>query len=157
MLHVLCFGNRLHGDDGVGPMVASHLLDENLPTQMKVFDCGVAGLNALPFFSGCSYVLMIDAYDLGEAAGSWRYLDVDEVINLDNQVEDHNGGLSYLLNAVKALVEPCPELALIGVQIESVRSFHPELSSPVENAIDTVKKEVLRVVQCRSHAVSAHE
>ncbi|WP_104402589.1 hydrogenase maturation protease [Vibrio penaeicida] len=157
MLHVLCFGNRLHGDDGVGPMVASHLLDENLPTQMKVFDCGVVGLNALPFFSGCSYVLMIDAYDLGDAAGSWRYLDVNEVINIDNQVEDHNGGLSYLLNAVKVLVEPCPELALIGVQIESVRSFHPELSASVESAIDTVKKEVLRVAYCRSQTARNHE
>ncbi len=157
MLHVLCFGNQLHGDDGVGPRIASSLLGETLPAQMKVFDCGVAGLNALPFFTDCDYVLMIDACDLGDVAGSWRYIDVNELAHQEINFEDHGGGLSYLLNAVQAIVEPSPALELIGVQIESVKSFHPELSPSVENAVDTVTKEVLRVAHCWPHAVNDHE
>ncbi len=43
MLHILCFGNSLHGDDGVGPALASRLQAIVLPDDVRVFNAGVMG------------------------------------------------------------------------------------------------------------------
>ena len=54
MLHIICFGNLWRGDDGFGIHVFRELNKGCvLPKHVKVFEGGVAGLQALPYFEDC--------------------------------------------------------------------------------------------------------
>ena len=62
MQHIICFGNLWQGDDGFGIHVFRRLKEGCvLPRQVKVFEGGVAGLQALPYFEGCRKAIVVDA------------------------------------------------------------------------------------------------
>ncbi|KXF80604.1 hydrogenase maturation protease [Enterovibrio coralii] len=63
-LRILCFGNSLHSDDGIGSAVALRLRYAGLPESVEVFDVGITGLNAMPLFQNCERVLIVDAADM---------------------------------------------------------------------------------------------
>ena len=70
-VHVVCFGNSWHGDDGFGSRVFHHLRELGaLPRGVELFDAGIAGLNALPYFEDCAKAVMVDALSVGGPAGS---------------------------------------------------------------------------------------
>ena len=72
MLHIVCFGNLWQGDDGFGIHVFRRLCEMRLPSQVKVFDAGTAGLSALEYFENCRKVVIVDAMKSGAPAGRVR-------------------------------------------------------------------------------------
>ncbi|WP_434358790.1 hydrogenase maturation protease [Parasalinivibrio latis] len=151
MLHILCFGNSLHGDDGVGPAVAARLQATALPDGARVFDAGVMGLNAMPLFENCSHVLLIDAMDIGLEPGQWGFIEADTSFSGLSGI--HGGGVGYLLQAVTSVVSPVPEIAVLGIQIEKVGGFNPVLSDAVTASLDSVTASVTELAgNYQSHA-----
>ena len=49
--HIICFGNALHGDDGFGPTVYTHLGETALPPGVRLFCADTAGVGALALAS----------------------------------------------------------------------------------------------------------
>ena len=45
-IHVICFGNELHGDDGFGPAVHARLAAAPLPGHVRLLRADIAGLVA---------------------------------------------------------------------------------------------------------------
>ena len=79
-LLVLGLGNLLCGDDGVGAVAASMLLDEwDPPDGAKVLDGGTLGLALLPYLEDADDVILLDAILADAPAGSLVRLMGDDV------------------------------------------------------------------------------
>ncbi|MDD1780697.1 hydrogenase maturation protease [Enterovibrio sp. ZSDZ35] len=140
-LRILCFGNTLHSDDGIGAAVALRLREQMLPKEVEVHDVGLLGLNALPLFKQTMSVLVVDAADVGLSPGHFKFLSPEQLNHVD--VADHMGGVGYLLQAVNALITPLPQLDVFAIQPAVCKSFSPVLSKEAESSLDAVVEAII--------------
>lgn len=148
VLRILCFGNTLHSDDGIGSAVALRLEDETLPSGVEIYDVGIGGLNTLPLFDGCAAVLIVDAADMGLSPGSVRFVLPKNIGRGENA--DHMGGVGYLLQAVNAVTRPLPDISVLAVQPAIYESFSPHISPQIDAALDKVVATI--AAYARRHA-----
>lgn len=154
-VHVLCFGNEWQGDDGFGLHVLRQLREEHsLPPHAFAFDAGIAGLNALPLFEGCTKAVLVDAVKTGASVGRLHRLNIQGCA-ADADQGMHGGGVEQLLAALPhAFAHSArPELVLIAAEIGQITSFTTALSPPVA----AVVAEAVRLVmlECTTFPGSA--
>ena len=131
-------------DDGVGVLVAQRLQQEyRFPDNVEVVDGGTLGLDLLPKLENISNLIMIDAVETGQQAGTCVRLCGRELpIALETKVSPHQMGLKDLL-AVSELMGHLPkEMVLIGVQPGSIE-MEIGLTVEVEAQLDTLISNVL--------------
>lgn len=145
--HILCFGNTLHSDDGFGEAVYHALNDIQLPEKTKVYNVGVAGLNALSLFENCDYVIVVDALHDDTKVGQLHDIDPIQAGFYDQTLDTgHQAGVLYLLHAVKTMVHPSPTIAIMGVTIQHVNTFNIGLSPIIAAAVlPTVNKIIEKI------------
>jgi hydrogenase maturation protease len=59
------------------------------------------------------------------------------------QLTGHGLGIPYLLEALKVIREPLPDILIVGVEIANVKPFPPGLSDKSEQAVP----ETVRLIQ----------
>ena len=133
--HIVCFGNELHGDDGFGARVYSELCQLAWPKDVEVFNAGIAGLNALRFMEACRRVILVDALANFGNVGEVCVLKPEELAARNQQVSGHGLGLPYLLEALKVIRDPLPEILIVGVEVTAIEPFSFGLSDKTEQAI----------------------
>ena len=110
-VHVVCFGNPWHGDDGFGSRVFHHLRELGaLPRGVRLFNAGIAGLNALPYFEGCAKAVIVDALNAGGPEGSVHRMVPNDLAPPGGEFSLHELGLPGLLAALGAASSEPPEL-----------------------------------------------
>lgn len=130
MRHVIGLGNILHGDDGAGPAICRMLSDHRLAEDVRVFDAGTRGLDALALLTNCREAFLIDAAVPGKQPGLIRELDRDELqVNLNRDI--HTDGLTSLLLNLPLINEHIPVLRIITIEAKDVRRFDQHLSPEV--------------------------
>lgn len=134
-VHVICFGNELHGDDGFGPAVHAHLAAAPLPAHVRLMRADIAGLAAIGCFEGCAQAIVVDALCGFGPAGSLHTLDPTDFATDAARAEApagfHGAGLGALLQLLPAALEQLPQIRLIGVEAARVAPFSPGLSACV--------------------------
>ena len=141
---VLGIGNLVMGDDGVGVMVAQQLQQGyRFPDNVEIMDGGTLGLDLLPKLENITNLLMIDAVETGQRAGTCVRLCGQELpVALETKLSPHQMGLKDLL-AVSALMGHSPkEMVLIGVQPGSIE-MEVGLTAEVEAQFETLVSNVL--------------
>jgi hydrogenase maturation protease len=141
---VLGIGNLVMGDDAVGVLVAQRLQREYyFPDNVEVIDGGTLGLDLLPKLENITNLIIIDAVETGQKAGTCVRLCGEELpIALETKVSPHQMGLKDLL-AVSGLMGHSPkEMVLVGVQPESIE-MEFGLSTEVEAQLETLIFNVL--------------
>lgn len=136
-IHILCYGNSLHGDDAFGPSVYQALQELELGNHITCFDAGIAGLNSLSLYENCDQVLIIDAcIGLGNI-GELHYFSLEQYLSLfDDQNPVHDFDLNYLLHALPTtLKQSIPKIELLCVEITSVQTFQSSISPEIKTAI----------------------
>ena len=124
MVHVICFGNLWQGDDGFGIHVFRRLRERpGTPRQVKLFDAGIAGLDALGFFEGCRKAVIVDALKTCGGVGHVRRVRLDKLKPPGPELSLHAFGVHHLLTALPAVLggRALPELVLIGAAIGEIR------------------------------------
>jgi hydrogenase maturation protease len=153
-VHVLCFGNLWHGDDGFGLHVLKQLRAQRcLPPHVRTFDAGTAGLNALPLFEGCSKAVLVDAVKTGATIGQLHRVSLDNSTPDPHQQGMHGAGVEHLVAALPAAFcddGTIPELVLIGAEVGQIAPFTTVLSPPVAAAMTQAVKLV--VLECTNQA-----
>ena len=141
MLHIVCFGNLWQGDDGLGMHVFQRLgAMRSLPSQVRVFDAGTAGLSALSYFDHCSKVVVVDTIHTGGQIGRVHRLH-DADLDLPEQVFSlHDIGINHLLTVLPVVFEgrTRPEIVVIAVEIGAIHPFTDTLTPLVEAAVEKV-------------------
>lgn len=121
---VLALGNTLRADDGVGAAVIAALHDYPLPEAVTLLDGGTPGFETVMIMQGYDRVIVVDAADMGEAAGAWRTFTPDEVrlksrdMHLRGTL--HYAGLAEALSLGEALDLLPREIVIVGVQPASI-------------------------------------
>ena len=139
-IHVICFGNELHGDDGFGPAVHARLAAGPLPGHVRLLRADIAGLAAIGCFEDCGRAIVVDALRGFGPAGSLHTLDpadfAADAARAEAPAGFHGAGLGALLQLLPAALEQLPQIRLIGVEAARVAPFSPGLSACVAVRVD---------------------
>lgn len=133
--HIVCFGNELHGDDGFGPRIHAQLSQLTWPRDVAMFNAGIAGLNALRFLEDCRQAILVDALDNFGNVGAVCVLRPEDLADRPQRLTGHGLGIPYLLEALKVIRQPLPDILIVGVEIAAVNPFSCGLSAETERAV----------------------
>lgn len=152
MLHIICFGNDLHGDDGFGLAVylqLNHQLSRcQFSFEVQLYNGGIAGLNALSLFENCDQVYLVDAQESMGNVGRLNWYPNGQLPYFGKINHDGHGvGLPFLLRAVELLVIPTPSISLLTVDIEPVHSFSPGLSHLVSISVTKAVTQLMTLIK----------
>jgi hydrogenase maturation protease len=135
---VLCIGNVLMRDEGLGPRVAAELLaDWQLPENVEVLDRGTMGMALLADLKRFDVIVLVDAVDsTGESPGTILSYLPEDIAPYAGLRGAHDMRFSDVL-AAAALLEYRPEAYCFGVQVEdmSFAAHTVGLSPAVEAAV----------------------
>ena len=140
---VLGLGNLVHSDDGLGVHAIQMLMqDPRVPSDVVLMDGGTQGLALLPHISAFQRLLVIDALDVGEPAGTLVKVEGAALRNLPGKASVHQLGFADLLVALELLGDLHEEIVLLGVQPLSTE-WSTELTTPVRAALDQLPDFVI--------------
>jgi hydrogenase maturation protease len=155
MLHIVCFGNFWHGDDGIGIHVFRRLgQTRRLSPHVTIFDAGVAGLNSLEYFEDCSKALVVDAIKGCGQIGSAHRLRLEDFDPPQQRCSMHALGVDALSAVLPIVFEgrTMPEVVVIGAEIGEVRPFSCKLSHRLEAALDRMIRLIeLEILGSQDH------
>ncbi len=141
---VLGIGNLIMSDDGIGVRVVQLLAERyRYPAGVTILDGGTLGLDLLPRLEGVERLLVVDAVETGQPAGTLVRMAGEEVpVVLETKVSPHQMGLKDLL-AVAMLQGFAPrEMVLWGVQ-PALIELGTDLSEAVAARLETLVGKVL--------------
>lgn len=138
---VLGVGNVLRRDDGVGVRVLEQLRSLAardalaLPRGTRLVDGGTLGLDLLGVVDAADSLLLVDAVDLGLAAGTVRVLRGDEILAAAARGRGGVGeGVGELLSLARLQGSAPSAVALVGVQVGDT-GFGEGLTPAVASAV----------------------
>ncbi len=140
---ILGLGNPLQGDDGVGCRVAQELEGRTLPDEVEVMDGGTPGVGLLNLFEGRQRVIIVDAAEMGQAAGSVARFRPEDV-TLTGSAERfslHRSGVADALALARELKLALPDIVVFGIQPAQVGwndQLSPHVQAAVEKVIDAI-------------------
>jgi len=143
---ILGVGNILLRDEGVGVHVVRALQKEELPPGVEVYEGGTAGIDLLEVISRAGRLIVVDAVDGGEEAGTvfrFRFQDLDYRLQ-EPRTSLHQIGIMETLKIARFL-NCCPETVIIGVQPSEIAwgmELSPVLAEKLPVVVDLVKREV---------------
>ena len=148
---VLGLGNTLHSDDGIGPKAIERLRsDRRLPKDVALIEGGTLGLELLTYIWDCSYLLVLDAVDVGQPPGTLVRMSSRELQTLPGKASAHQLGVADLLVALRVLANQTPEVVLLGVQPASTE-WGTELSPAVAAVLPALADAAVAEVCRRPH------
>lgn len=144
---VLCIGNPMCGDDGVGTKVACELEGWQLPDGVEVIDGGTGGLLLLDLISRGDVLIVVDAMrgkEKQEVGTITRIEAADLLSDMTRHaaVSLHGGSFAQAWGFAKILGRPLPSLVIYGVEPETTERGNMVLSSAVQAAVPRVAEMV---------------
>jgi hydrogenase maturation protease len=146
---VIGLGNPLMGDDGFGLAVLERLRARwRVPEAVTLVDGGTWGLQLLPGIEGAERLLLVDAIDVGESAGSPVRLERAELPRyFALKVSPHQVDLCDVLALAELRGALPDEVVAVGVQPGDVSlrlSLSPAVEAHVDRAVGAVLRELAR-------------
>ena len=146
MLHIICFGNLWRGDDGFGIHVFRELNKSCiLPKQVKVFEGGVAGLQALPYFEGFRKAIVVDGLRSSGTIGSVHRLEPDDLCDPETEWSLHNFGVNHLLRVLPTYLGgvAIPKIIVIGAEIDVRLRLSDRLTPPLAASLSETVRRII--------------
>ncbi|HTW52334.1 MAG TPA: hydrogenase maturation protease [Stellaceae bacterium] len=140
---VAAIGHPDRGDDGIGPAVARRL-KQQVPTGVRVIECGGDVLELIDEWAGCAAAILIDASNAAGEPGRIRRLDlVTNWLAADfAQNSTHAFGLAETVELARALGQLPRRLVVFLVEGERFDIGAP-LSPLVTEAVAPVAQAIL--------------
>jgi hydrogenase maturation protease len=159
---IVCLGNEIVGDDGIGIRVGRVLKSAGLPEGVRVLLRPNLGWELIELLEECDRMVLVDAMTSGREAGSCRVLGTDgaaQIAACPSCV--HAIGIPEVLQLAAAMhpTRPRPEVTIVGIEAASMDEFGIGLSEPVRKALPVAVAEVCKLLgasaQLRDAAVRA--
>ena len=151
---VLGLGNILHSDDGVGPQAIERMRSyARVPEDVALIEGGTLGLELLPYIWDCSYLLVLDAVDIGLPPGTLVRMSSQELQTLPGKGSVHQLGVADLLVALRVLARQQPTVVLLGVQPATTEwgtELSPAVGAVMGSLIEAAVAELIRVEAIRA-------
>jgi hydrogenase maturation protease len=146
---IICLGNELVCDDGVGIRIGRILRMLRLPDDVRVELVPNLGFELLELISQSQQLILVDAMRTGRAAGECQLLDLTEIAQMaTSPYSCHGVGLAEVVHVARELTggsSPSSVLVL-GIEAPVLDRFGFELSNEVALAIPVAVERILRLV-----------
>jgi hydrogenase maturation protease len=144
---VIGLGNRLRGDDGLGPAVAQRLV-QVVDGEVDVIECSDPA-SLMDDWAGAERVVIVDAVASGRTPGAITVIDA-----IGSPLPGtgwalggtHALSLPAVIELARALDRLPPRLHVVGVEMHVNATDGSELSSAGESAIEPAVEAVLRLL-----------
>jgi len=145
---IIGIGNPLRGDDGLGPLVIQKLKKENLPKNVKLFNCGATPETFTSHVKRFqpTHIIMVDSAHLNIEVGEAKLVSAENIGGLT--VSTHNLPLNlfaeYLQEETKA------EIILLAVQPKKI-DYNTEITSELRKAAERLSEDIREVFRSKAH------
>ena len=156
---VLGVGNILEKDDGIAVYATSYLQKNyRFEPYIEIINGGVEGINLLNLFMENDYILILDAINIDDKAGSIYHIPSHELSGYGiNTGGAHEVGVMQCLDMLELMNKPLPKSSVLGiipkiveVDIGLTQEMKETFSIYIETIIDILKKENIVVTPKKS-------
>ena len=146
---VVCLGNELVGDDGVGIRIGRVLQRLPLPSTIDVLIRPNLGLELIELLDEYEEIVIVDAMTSGRTPGTCDALAVAETSKMASCPScSHSLGIPEILQLVAQMYPDRAQRAvrIVGVEAASIDRFEVGLSEPVQAALPDAVAKVLEML-----------
>ena len=145
---LLGVGNILLTDEGLGVHVVKDIKESfTFTPAITIIDGGTMGMELLTYMRGMKKILLVDAINGGEPAGTvyeFPHKELEQYFT--EHISVHEVGMQDILRIRAIQEEPLEDAVVIGVEPESLEiGFEP--SEVVQRALPEIKDRVLNVLR----------
>jgi len=147
---IVCIGNDLVADDGVGNEIYRLLQTRELPEGVRVCLLGVGGMALIDELQGEDRLIVVDAVQLGAAAGAIHALGWDQIPANDlRPVSGHGIGVREALQVCRRLYpeRAASEIYLIGVEGVCFDHVGAGLTAEVKAALPKAVETIVGLIE----------
>jgi hydrogenase maturation protease len=140
---VVCLGNELLADDGVGPAVARRLRGR-LPPAVQVVETPESGFALLDHLLDADVVVVVDAVTTGTAPPGTIHVVEDQTVRTVYGGSPHYVGLFEGLAIGRALGLPIPrQVTIVAVEVADSRTvggpMHPAVAAAADRVAELIR------------------
>ncbi len=145
---VVCIGNDLVADDGVGHAVFGELQRRTLPENVSLKLLGLGGMALLHEFAGEKILIVVDAVQFGVAPGTVHLLEWDDLPDAGSHVSCHGIGIREAIEVSRKLFpENTPEnVYLVGIEGQCFDQLGEGLTAEVAASVSSAADKVVELV-----------
>ncbi len=145
---VVCIGNDLVADDGVGHAVFGELQRRTLPENVSLKLLGLGGMALLHEFAGEKILIVVDAVQFGVAPGTVHLLEWDDLPDAGSHVSCHGIGIREAIEVSRKLYpENTPEnVYLVGIEGQCFDQLGEGLTAEVAASVSSAADKVVQLV-----------
>ena len=147
---IICLGNPLMRDEGIGIRLASELLVHLADNpHVEVMDLGTGGFSVMHAIVGREKIIFVDCAIMGQAPGLIHRFTPEQVSSkkLRMRYSLHEGDLLNTIDLSRRLGE-CPEdLVIFGIEPKEIsdgQGLTSELENNIQQYVQTILKELDR-------------
>jgi hydrogenase maturation protease len=145
---ILCVGNVLLSDEGVGVHVAHELIKTDLPSNVSVVEGGTDGFRLIDIITEADRLIVVDAVRGGDEPGSLYRFDIDDVKHSPEgfKTSVHQIGILEVID-LSELIGKKPHTTVIGIEPKSLEmsmELTPEIQEKIPRIIELVREEINR-------------
>ena len=148
-IRIICLGNELVHDDGIGVRVGRVLQTLELPAGVSVEVKRMVGLDLLDELRADQELVLVDAMRRGGSPGSFAVMElVAAAVMAETPYCCHGIGLAEVLEIASRLHPERlpPRAVVVGVEAAELEEFGTSLTPALQAALPGVVVEVLRLV-----------
>ncbi len=147
---IVCIGNDLVADDGVGHAVFK-VLDAQLPANTRLKLLGLGGMALLDELQGEEHLVVVDAVQFGASPGTVHVMDFSMLPSSSSHVSCHGIGIREAIEVSQKLY---PEITprtvhLVGIEGRCFDRLGEGLSTEVAAAVQPAAAAVLDLLARR--------
>ncbi len=147
---VVCIGNDLVADDGVGKAVHAGLEKSRLPTGTRLEYLGLGGIELLEELAGEERLVVVDAVQFGSAPGTVHILDWAGLPSMvPRPVSGHGIGIREAIEVGRRLYpEKSPQyIHMVGIEGRCFDQLGQGLTAEVAAAVPLAVAAVLQLLE----------
>ena len=149
MRYIIGIGNYSMADDSIGLRIVEHIIQNGLDKGFEAVDIADEGTRLLFYLKyETEKIVLIDAVDLGLAAGEYRLFEPKDVETTKETQEltTHEGDVLKILEFARNLSYPVPLITILGIQPGNLEPGM-ELSPALQERFDIYLKVALEEIR----------
>jgi hydrogenase maturation protease len=150
---ILCLGNEIIGDDGVGIRVGRVLASLDLPANVEVILRPNVGLDLIELLEEHEAIILVDAMTSQRPAGTCEVLELAAAKQMANCPScSHSIGIPQILQLANHMFpkRALSTIRIVGIEASSLDTFGVGLSPVVQQALPNAVDAVLELVNASS-------
>ncbi len=144
MINVIALGNRLRGDDGIGPIVLQSLAQREEARHFNLVEAGSDAFTVLEYLHGKQPNIVVDCAEMGTPPGTVKKMRLQETDlgGVNDMISLHGFSFAEIYAMARSLGEIAPT-TLVGIQPATIE-FGEKLSTQVERAIPQILDLIIK-------------